>query len=114
MNDYELAIKYSKNLERLLKDRLGATGKGLHECTSSVEGKLDVKIVKKLRYIATIRNKLVHDADYGKIDNKGLFKDAYNEVLRALKPKKSKLLYVVLLAILAAAIYYVYTRFFAK
>jgi hypothetical protein len=114
VNDYELAIKYSKTLEQILKDRFGAKGKGLHECTSSVEAKLDAKTVKKLRYVATIRNKLVHDADYAKIDNKRQFKEAYFEALRALKPAKSKVIYWVLLLLVLAALYYVYITYFAK
>jgi hypothetical protein len=115
VNDYERAIKYSKSLETLLKNRFGATGKGLHEYTSSVESKLDPKIVKKLRYMATIRNKLVHDDGYSKIDDRGRFIETYNEVYSALKPAGSRtLLYVVVILVILAAGYYAYTKYLAE
>ena len=59
-SDIELVIRYSRALESLLGKRLGATGTGLHERITSVEKRLPVPLVKRLRWIATMRNNVVH------------------------------------------------------
>lgn len=79
MSDLDLAIRRSKRLERRLRDGLGATGRGLHEMVSSVEKKLPNDLVRKLRFIATLRNKLVHDLDYHKLDDRRGFVRACDE-----------------------------------
>lgn len=53
-------LDYTTKIEELLR-QLNATGKGMHEKTDSIEDQLDSRIVKKLRFIATIRNKAVHE-----------------------------------------------------
>ncbi len=63
-NSIEIAVRQSKRLETLLEERLGATGKGLHEKLSSVENQLPSQIVKTVRWIASVRNAAVHEADY--------------------------------------------------
>lgn len=78
MSDIELAITRTKALEALLES-LGATGKGLHEKVSSVQAKLPPPLVKKLRFVATIRNKIVHESDYQKMDDRGGFERACDE-----------------------------------
>ena len=79
MSDIELAITRTKVLESLLEGGLGATGKGLHEKVSSVQAKLPPPLVKKLRFIATIRNKIVHESDYQKMDDRAAFVRACDE-----------------------------------
>jgi hypothetical protein len=86
-NDYELAIRRTKELEALLEQGLGAAGKGLHEKVTSVEDRLPAPLVRKLRFVATVRNKLVHDADYQRLDDRDGFARACDEAeheLRAL------------------------------
>jgi len=61
MNQIEVAVKISRHLETLLEKNYQATGKGLHEKVTSVESRLDEALVKQLRYIATIRNSVVHE-----------------------------------------------------
>ena len=78
MSDIDLVIKSSKKLESML-GRLGAEGRGLHEKVSSIEKKLPAPIVRKLRFIATVRNKVVHDEGYDKIDDRRGFVDAVKE-----------------------------------
>ncbi len=68
MSDIELVIKNSKKLEGLLEKHFAATGRGLHEKVGSVERKLPDGVVRRLRFIATIRNKIVHEESYDKID----------------------------------------------
>lgn len=59
-----IAVKASKKLESKLSQLLNADGKGLHEKISSVESKLPNSLIKKLRYIASVRNKVVHEDNY--------------------------------------------------
>ncbi len=59
---YELVINGSKKIEGLL-GQMGASGRGLHEKVTSIENNLPNSLVKRIRFIATVRNKLLHDAD---------------------------------------------------
>lgn len=61
MTPIEELIKIAQNMETVLEEDYGATGKGLHEKASSVESQLTPEVMKKIRFIATIRNKAVHD-----------------------------------------------------
>lgn len=63
-SDIETAIKYSKAVESLLTKQFGAQGKGLHEKLSSVERRLPASLVKRIRYLATMRNKVVHEGGF--------------------------------------------------
>ncbi|MEX2212896.1 MAG: hypothetical protein WD768_02130 [Phycisphaeraceae bacterium] len=84
MSDIDLVIKSSKKLESMLT-KLGAEGRGLHEKVSSLEKKLGQPLVRKLRFIATVRNKVVHEQDYEKIDDRRGFIDAVKEAKRELR-----------------------------
>lgn len=53
-------IRSSSSIESLLEDK-GAVGKGLHEKVSSIESDLPESSVKSIRFIASIRNQLVHE-----------------------------------------------------
>src|SRR5437879_2583447 len=79
MSDIELVINRTKALEALLEAGLGATGKGLHEKVSSVQARLPDALVRKLRFVATLRNKLVHDTDYLKLDDRPAFERVCQE-----------------------------------
>lgn len=61
MSDIAIAVKNSKILEQLLESKFGAVGKGLHQKVDSVAHRLDGATVKRLRWIATLRNKVVHE-----------------------------------------------------
>ncbi len=83
-NPYELVIKTSKTLERALVDK-GASGKGLHEYVSSLENRLEQQLIKKIRYIASVRNQLVHNADFSlTAESKQSFLQAYSYCEKAL------------------------------
>jgi hypothetical protein len=93
MSDIELAVTRTKLLESLLEQALGATGKGLHEKVTSVQEKLPQPLVKKLRFIATVRNKIVHEANYQQIDDRAGFTKACDEAeaaLRAMLPAPAR------------------------
>lgn len=54
------AVDYSIKIEKLLRAK-GATGSGLKELRESVPFPLPNDVVDKLKYIGSIRNKMVHD-----------------------------------------------------
>ncbi|WP_174238892.1 hypothetical protein [Vibrio taketomensis] len=60
---YEIVIEHCKDLETRLT-KIGGTGKGLHEKTSSLSDILEPTLVRELRAVATIRNKLIHEEDF--------------------------------------------------
>jgi hypothetical protein len=95
MNDYELAIKRCKRLEELLEQGFGASGRGLHEKLTSVQSRLPQSLIKKMRYIATVRNRLVHETSVDRLDDKNGFETACNVAEQQLsdllpKPKSNK------------------------
>jgi hypothetical protein len=83
-NDYELVIKASKALEAQLQREFHSQGKGLHEHINSVAGQqqgggLPEAVVKKLRFIATIRNKLIHEPDFHRVPDRTVFIKVFQE-----------------------------------
>ena len=56
-------LSISRDFENLLTEIYAATGQGLHQKVNSVEEKLPPELVKKLRFIASVRNKVVHQGD---------------------------------------------------
>jgi hypothetical protein len=85
MSDIDLAVSRSKRLEQLLERKLDATGKGLHQKASSVETKLSPQLLRELRLVATVRNKIVHENDYQKIEDRPGFLRACDDAERQLK-----------------------------
>lgn len=85
MTDLELAITRTKTLESLLEQGLGAAGRGLHEKVTSVQPKLPPALVKRLRFIASVRNKIVHEASYTRIDDRDGFVRACDEAEQELR-----------------------------
>ena len=92
MSDIETAVKASRQIEDLLGQQFGATGRGLHEKLTSVERHLPGKILGRARYVASVRNAVVHDHNAIIKDRAG-FSAATNAViafLSAPKPSDSK------------------------
>lgn len=75
MSFLESVIQRTKKLERLLEEKYQAIGKGLHEKATSVEHTLDPNTLKQIRFIASVRNKLMHEDGY-------IFDGNENEFLR--------------------------------
>ena len=98
-NDFELVIRATKELEWLLETHFGApSGKnsGLHDKISAARDArgrpLPESITKKMRYLVTIRNQLVHDRDFNAIPDRASFAASFDTVekeLKALVPKSS-------------------------
>lgn len=84
-NHYELVISKCKKLEKMLADGLGASGKGLHEKVSSVQDRLPPPLIKRLRYIASVRNDLVHESDSNRLDDVTSYKEACSKAEAELK-----------------------------
>lgn len=57
--DFLYIMQYATEIETLLESK-GATGKGMHTKITSIEYTLEKKMIKRLRRIATIRNKKMH------------------------------------------------------
>jgi hypothetical protein len=68
----------TKKIEQILEANYGAAGRGLHEKVSSVSGELDDQLLKQLRYIASVRNKAVHESDFSKQESEDFFTMAGN------------------------------------
>lgn len=56
-------LDYTTQIESLLT-KLGATGRGMHEKLDSIEANIEFSMVKKIRWIATLRNKAVHEENF--------------------------------------------------
>ncbi len=110
MSDIERVVTRTRRLEKLLREKYHAQGKGLHELTCSCEERLPHQVVKQIRYIATIRNKLVHEDDY-KLENRRQFLQVCDECERELTPRGGRFVWgmviaLVLLTTLAATLFY--------
>lgn len=93
-NDYELAIRLSKELEYYLTVYFQATGKGLHEKITSAERGYNAKhpndrfphqLVRSMRRLATIRNKLIHERSFHAIDDRRGFIRTFEDSCQELK-----------------------------
>lgn len=82
MSDIDLAVTRSQRLEQRLEREFGATGKGLHQKVSSVEAALPADLVRKLRLVATVRNKVVHES--ARMEDKPRFVSAADDAEREL------------------------------
>mmetsp|Transcript_32252 Transcript_32252/g.67240 ORF Transcript_32252/g.67240 Transcript_32252/m.67240 type:complete len:136 (+) Transcript_32252:100-507(+) len=75
-NDYELVIKASKELEYILESEFQSSGRGLHEkITAAQQQHLQQhpQVIKDMRFLATIRNKLIHERGFDVIPNRKAF-----------------------------------------
>lgn len=68
MSQLETLIQFTKRIENTLEKQFNAQGRGLHTKVGSIEFNLPVALVKKIRWVATLRNKLVHEEDF-KLEN---------------------------------------------
>ena len=99
-NDFELVIRDSKELEHLLETHFQApSGKtvGLHEKIGAARTRsgepLTENAVRRMRYLVTIRNSLVHDREVNAIPNRADFVKGWAEVeaeLQRLIPQERK------------------------
>ena len=60
-NEYKYVIECSQSLEKYIKKNLNGTGKGLHEKIISIESELSKQDIQDFKYIASTRNKIIHE-----------------------------------------------------
>lgn len=89
MSQIELVISYSKKIEGILENNFGAQGRGLHTKLTSIEQNLPNPLIKKIRWIATVRNNVAHTDGY-QLDDIADFKNACEAVLSELKTISEK------------------------
>ncbi|RMX65584.1 hypothetical protein DD238_006278 [Peronospora effusa] len=83
-NDYQLAIETSKELEYMLEKEFSAHGQGLHEKVSSVEDTIPFPTVRSIRYVATLRNKLIHDRETKALPDRQQFIKKFDDAMTEL------------------------------
>ncbi|EGQ9612316.1 DUF4145 domain-containing protein [Vibrio cholerae] len=89
MSEIEQVVLRTRKLETLLREQYHAEGKGLHQLITSCEERLPHDVIKKLRYVATIRNKVVHE-DYYRLDDRKAFLAVCQECEDELTPRSGK------------------------
>ncbi|EGR0479791.1 DUF4145 domain-containing protein [Vibrio cholerae] len=89
MSEIEQVVLQTRKLETLLREQYHAEGKGLHQLITSCEERLPHDVIKKLRYVATIRNKVVHEDDY-RLDDRKAFLAVCQECEDELTPRSGK------------------------
>jgi hypothetical protein len=73
-NDFELVIRSAKELEFTLDSQFNARGKSIHEKLDSLPpNTLPPTLIKQMRYLATMRNKLVHERGFDAIPDRARF-----------------------------------------
>nr|WP_086939311.1 DUF4145 domain-containing protein [Thaumasiovibrio occultus] len=111
MAEIDWVVTRTRRLESLLRDHYHAEGKGLHQLVTSCEERLPHELIPTLRYIATMRNKVVHEDGYKLDDRKG-FKRACLRCEKELRPRSGRFIWGLALLIvfgftaLAAIFYY--------
>jgi len=86
---YEIVLKNTKRIESIL-DQMGAKGKGLYEKSLSIEEQLDNKILKSIKFIASIRNQLLHEEKFQLTEKiKSDFIKESLKIINAIDTKKS-------------------------
>ncbi|WP_047048908.1 hypothetical protein [Vibrio mexicanus] len=111
MSEIEKVVVRTRRLEKLLRVQYHAEGKGLHQLITSCEERLPHDVIGKLRYVATIRNKIVHEEDYS-LDNRSEFLAVCDECEKELTPRSGRFIWrtaitlMALITLAALAFYY--------
>lgn len=92
MSEIEDVIVRTRRIEKLLRVQYHADGKGMHQLISSCEERLPHDVISKLRFIATIRNKMVHEDDYQLEDRNGFF-TVCDECEKELTPRANRFIW---------------------
>ncbi len=83
MSNLEIVFEYTKKIESYLAKEFLADGRGLHTKVNSIEYLLPIALIKKLRWIATIRNNMAHKEGF-ELDDVNGFKEACESALSEL------------------------------
>ena len=113
MSDIENVVVRTRRLEKLLRTQYHAEGRGLHQLVTSCEERLPHDVVSRLRFIATLRNKVVHEDDF-QFDSRDDFFSACDECERELTPRSSRFIWraalwlMLITTSVAVVIYYIH------
>jgi hypothetical protein len=77
-NDFELAVRCSKELEYFLETYFRSTGQGLHEKVATAQPALPLSLSKRLHFIGSCRNQIVHVHGVDRLDNREAFIAAFD------------------------------------
>ena len=80
MNHTAIVINRAKKYEKLLTERLGASGSGLNELKQSVQDKLPRQLAGDLAALAFTRNQFAHDTDVDRIKDEEYFVELINRI----------------------------------
>jgi hypothetical protein len=80
----ESVVERTKRIEGLLERNYNATGRGLHEKITSVEAYFDASTIGQARFIASVRNKLLHEDGYSFDGEEKAFLDACDQLIEKL------------------------------
>lgn len=61
MSQIETIVRGCGTMETILQNRWKSTGRGLHQKVTNTPYEIPPSMVKKLRWIATVRNRVVHE-----------------------------------------------------
>ncbi len=92
MSNIEEVVKRTRRIEKLLRVQYHADGKGLHQLITSCEDRLPHDVISKLRYVATIRNKIVHEEDF-KLDNRKSYFATCDACEKELTPRANRFIW---------------------
>ncbi|WP_261816389.1 DUF4145 domain-containing protein [Vibrio gallicus] len=112
MSDIDQVVTRTRRIESLLRTQFHANGRGLHQLISSSEERLPHEIIKKLRYVATIRNKILHEDGF-ELEDRKQFIQVCKECEQGLTPRSGRFIWgiafalVALLTLAAVGFYYV-------
>jgi hypothetical protein len=84
MSKLEIVFGYTKKIEKFLESEFKAEGRGLHTKVNSIEYRLPLALIKKIRWIATMRNNMAHTEGF-ELDNLEDFKATCESVLAELE-----------------------------
>lgn len=84
MSHTTVVIRRSKKYEKLLTERLGASGNGLSELMRSVREKLSHQLATDLAALASTRNQFAHDINVEHLKDVVLFVATINRIEEAL------------------------------
>lgn len=99
MSDIEKVVKRTRRIEKLLRVQYHAEGKGLHQLITSTEERLPHDVISRLRYIATIRNKIVHDEDF-RLDDRKQFLAVCDECEKELTPRAGRFIWCIAVSLM--------------
>ncbi|MFN3861906.1 MAG: CFI-box-CTERM domain-containing protein [Roseateles sp.] len=78
-SDIDYVVRATKQLRQRLVDELGAQGLSLHECLDALVGRLPEPDMRRLRFIATVRNKIINEVGNDTLDNRPSFVQAVDQ-----------------------------------